>query len=68
MALYFVYTIPQENGDHEVHKEGCSWMPLIENRLYHGNFNSCHEAVQEAKKHFSKSDGCHYCSPECDKR
>jgi hypothetical protein len=27
MALYYVNNNAQSNGDHEVHKEGCSWMP-----------------------------------------
>jgi len=28
---YYVNTNAQANGDHEVHKEGCTKMPLISN-------------------------------------
>lgn len=65
MALYYVNKNAQSNGDHEVHKRGCSWMPDPENRIYLGDFSSCKPAVREAKKHYSKSNGCYYCSREC---
>jgi hypothetical protein len=55
----------QSNGDHEVHKEGCSYMPEKYNSLYLGIFSNCHDAVREAKKYFSQSNGCYYCSLEC---
>ncbi len=50
MPKYYVRSIPQSNGDHEVHKEYCSHMPLPENRKYLGNFATCKAAVTEAKK------------------
>lgn len=28
MALYYANKQAQANGDHEVHKEGCQWMPF----------------------------------------
>ena len=65
MALYYVNKNAQPNGDHEVHKTGCTRMPLEQNRLYLGSFVSCHEAVREAKKHYLQSNGCYYCSIEC---
>ena len=65
MAIYYVNKNAQSNGDHEVHKSGCEYMPSIENRLYLGDFINCHEAVREAKKHYSQSNGCYYCSYEC---
>jgi hypothetical protein len=40
-------------------------MPNSENRIYLGEFSNCKEAVQEAKRHFSQSNGCKYCSPSC---
>ncbi len=67
MAKYYVNTNPQANGDHEVHKDGCSRMPEPANRLYLGDFSNCRDAVQAAKKHYAKSDGCYYCSNECHK-
>ncbi|RJO66302.1 MAG: hypothetical protein C4523_12960 [Myxococcales bacterium] len=65
MAYYYVNKNAQANGDHEVHKSGCSYMPEQENRLYLGDFTNCKDAVKEAKKTYSKSNGCYYCATEC---
>lgn len=65
MAAYYVNKNAQDNGDHEVHKSGCDWMPNSENRLYLGDFNNCQDAVKAAKKHYSQSNGCYYCSRAC---
>ena len=65
MAKYYVNKNAQSNGDHEVHTSGCSFMPEVHNRLYLGDFQSCHGAVKEAKEHFAQSNGCFYCSKEC---
>ena len=62
---YYVNKNAQDNGDHEVHEEGCKWMPEKENRLYLGDFSNCHDAVKEAKKHYPQSNGCYYCSEPC---
>ena len=68
MARYYVNTHAQLNGDHEVHKLGCSFMPGEQSRIYLGDFDHCREAVRQAKKHYSQADGCYYCSYECHKR
>jgi hypothetical protein len=65
MASYYVNKNAQSNGDHEVHKEGCSFMPSEENKKYLGNFNNCKDAVTEAKKYDSQADGCYHCSRDC---
>jgi hypothetical protein len=65
MDKYYVNKHAQSNGDHEVHKSGCTYMPLTENRIYLGEFSSCKGAVTEAKKTYTKSNGCYYCSREC---
>lgn len=65
MASYYVNKNAQSNGDHEVHKEGCSFMPNAENRTYLGDFTNCRDAVRAAKKHYAQSNGCYYCSNEC---
>jgi len=65
MADYYVNSNQQANGDHEVHKSGCSYMPHENNRIYLGNFSNCYEAVREAKKRYINSNGCYYCSNEC---
>ncbi len=65
MAAYYVNMNSQSNGDHEVHKTGCSHMPNPENRKYLGDFTSCGPAVTEAKKYYAQSNGCYYCSNAC---
>ena len=65
MARYCVNKNAQSNGDHEVHTDGCSWLPDAANRLYLGDFSNCHGAVREAKKHYSQSNGCAYCCAAC---
>lgn len=65
MALYYVNKNAQKNGDHEVHTSDCDWLPNEANRLYLGSFTNCHDAVREAKKHYSQSNGCKYCSLAC---
>ncbi|MDD4910499.1 MAG: hypothetical protein PHR44_07485 [Candidatus Omnitrophica bacterium] len=68
MAQYCVNKQAQANGDHEVHNYSCNWLPEPENREPLGNFASCHGAVQEAKRRYSRADGCAYCCPECHRR
>ncbi len=65
MALYYVNKKEQANGDHEVHKSDCEYLPSPENRLYLGDFSNCHDAVKKAKEHYPQSNGCYYCSYEC---
>jgi hypothetical protein len=35
MPNYYVNDNPQDNGDHEVHEEGCSW---LDQKKYGGNY------------------------------
>lgn len=65
MPHYYVNDNVQDNGDHEVHKEGCSFMPDVDNRTYLGLFNSCTPAVREARDHHDQVNGCYYCSEPC---
>jgi len=65
MASYYVNKRAQSNGDHEVHRSKCEYMPSAENRMYLGEFASCHGAVAEAKKTYPQSNGCYYCCREC---
>jgi hypothetical protein len=62
---YYVNKNAQSNGDHEVHTATCSWLPDEDNRVYLGDHSSCGPAVREAKKHYSQSNGCFYCSRAC---
>ena len=65
MEHYYVNKRAQANGDHEVHKDGCSFMPDALNRLYLGLFSNCHGAVAKAKQTYPQSNGCYYCSKAC---
>ena len=65
MTLYYVNKNRQANGDHEVHRFGCSWLPEQQNRIYLGDFTSCHFAVVAAFAHYRKVNGCYFCSNEC---
>lgn len=65
MASYYVNNNAQSNGDHEVHKEGCTWLVKAVSTKYLGEFYSCFGAVLEAKKTYFRSNGCKTCSPDC---
>lgn len=63
MARYCVNNSAQDNGDHEVHKQGCDFWPSKRTEL--GDFTNCRDAVRTAKRYYSQSNGCYFCSREC---
>lgn len=66
MPRYYVNKNAQANGDYEVHQViGRPTSATEGNRLYLGQFDSCHGAVQEARKHYTQVNGCKNCSPTC---
>jgi hypothetical protein len=65
MAKYYVNKNAQSNGDHEVHRYDCYFVPSEENRIYLGDFWSCEAAVIKAKQYYSQVNGCKHCSPDC---
>ena len=65
MARYYVNKNAQKNGDHEVHKLGCDYMPKEENRIYLGDYTHCTYAVNKAKDYYNQVNGCYYCSNAC---
>jgi len=65
MTWYYVNNNGQDNGDHEVHKYGCTFMPQQNNRTYLGDFASCAPAVTAAKKYHTQVNGCYYCCQPC---
>ena len=65
MASYYVNDNAQDNGDHEVHRWGCSWLPLAQNRTYLGEFSSCAPAVRAARRIYNQVNGCYYCCRAC---
>ena len=61
---YYVNRQAQSNGDHEVHRDNCRFLPS--NRHYLGVFPSCAGAVAEAKRlGFYRANGCYFCSNAC---
>ena len=66
MDRYYVNKQAQPNGDHEVHKDGCNYMPSNKKDL--GFCSNCWEAVAEAKEDYYQVNGCYYCSRECHTR
>ncbi|MBP2133389.1 hypothetical protein J2128_001343 [Methanomicrobium sp. W14] len=65
MTKYYVNDNTDNQGNHEVHKEGCSWLKLVVSSTYLGEFSSCKDAVAAAKKIYSTADGDIHCIPEC---
>lgn len=68
MATYYVNDNAQNTGEHEVHKEGCSYMPIQSNLKYLGDYSNCRDAVRKAKEYYASVDGCYYCCNECHTR
>lgn len=68
MALYYVNDNSQDDGYHEVHKEGCSWLSMVKSKTSLGSHFTCHSAVSAAKKYYSHVDGCKYCCLLCHTR
>lgn len=65
MDQYCVNMQAQANGDHEVHKEGCTYMPLPQNQHYLGYHANCYGAVIAARLHYPRANGCAFCSLSC---
>ena len=63
MFNYYVNNNAQPNGDHEVHRDGCNYMPISKTHL--GAFNNCHDAVKAAKQYYAQVNGCYFCSTAC---
>jgi len=62
---YYVNKQAQPNGDHEVHVPRCTYLPEGDNGLYLGSFSKCTDAVEAAKSHFNKVNGCKVCCSAC---
>ena len=65
MAYYRVNNNQQTNGDHEVHKQGCTYYAGLTNYQALGDHPDCHSAVNTARKHHKQVNGCFFCSPLC---
>ena len=61
---FYVNKNAQPNGDHEVHRSTCAWLPDVENRIYLGDFATSQAAVQVTYSEHSELAGCCFCCPE----
>ena len=68
MPNYCVNKNAQSTGEHEVHKDTCTFLPDKENRINLGSCITCQEAIVKARKYYDNVDGCFYCIPECNKK
>lgn len=66
MAYYKVNNNAQNNGDHEVHVEGCRYYSQMESATDLDDHQNCQSAIALAKKYHSQVNGCAFCSPACD--
>jgi hypothetical protein len=57
--FYFINNHAAENGNHEVHAQGCKLMPS--DKAYLGNFENVGQALVEARKDFWQSSSCSGC-------
>jgi len=66
MSIYRLNLNQQNNGDYEVHENGCKYYPT-QNYDTLGDYSSCSPAVTEAKrKHpYKKINGCKTCANSC---
>ena len=62
VSNYYVSTIPQEDGDHVVHAEGCPQLQFTPFRVNLGEYPTSDDAVQKAKILYAHVKGCDQCS------
>ncbi len=69
MEKYYANSQAQKTGEHEVHRQICDRLPLLEHRIDLGRHMNCDSAMKVAKKKLNTDnvDGCAYCCPRCNK-
>ena len=65
LCRYFVNRNARGNGDHEVHKEDCYFLPNAGNYIDLGIHMNGKSAIVKAKVFYQQSNGCYYCADEC---
>lgn len=65
MPRYYVNTQAHPNGFHDMHRQDCHFLPKESQRFFLGFYNRCSDAIEEAKTHYPRVNGCYYCSKEC---
>lgn len=64
LEIYYVNRNKDNQGNNEVHRDSCGFLPHYENREYIGWCQNSYEAVLIAKQKYPKADGCWHCCPE----
>ena len=64
MTKYYLNVNTPPDGNHEVHKDGCTWMPGKVKAKYLGEFISCRAAVAKAKEYDPDANWCAFCFPD----
>lgn len=59
MPSYYVDRRPQADGHHQVHAQGCPYLPLY--RLHLGDFVQGAAALREAQRHYAPAAACRHC-------
>ena len=62
---FCVVKIPDAYGDYAMHRTDCTYIPETVHCNGLGMFETCADALTEARKHFIKVNACRYCTPEC---
>jgi hypothetical protein len=62
MSKYYINKIAKSDGCHELHTDECKYLPSKGNRVYLGNHSAYIDAVKEARKYYTESNGCFFCS------
>ena len=65
MKKYFINISANEDNEHTVHGEDCSFIPDPEKRKSLELHSSCLSAIKKAKKLYPKAVACIYCSGDC---
>lgn len=67
MTYYYYNNNTDNKGNHEVHKDNCSYLPAANNRTLIGYETNCQSAIDSAKRKTGKTnfDGCYYCCRPC---
>lgn len=63
MNRYYLNRNQQPTGEFEVHKYGCAYDAVPNNRIDLGWHPSDSEALRAAKSYTPYADGCYYCCP-----
>ena len=65
MAVYYVSTMPGDDGDHVVHTDSCPLLVFTPFRVNLGEYATCDDALQKARILYADVTGCDQCSGPC---